>query len=174
MRFLSVLLVVPVLVFASGSGELPQPFGPVYGDHDTGNCKVTVTAHGAIGYTAPDSVGSGFRFPKTVASFLYYCGMLCGMTQATSRTGSSATRRRTWNKDFAIVESLHRDNWYGGQGIQRGDERLAPPHAQRPHRPAALNRPAGPVRQRRHLHLRLLEQRRWRAEWHVCRTLGRS
>ena len=115
MRFLSVLLVVPVLVFASGSGELPLPFGPIYGDHDTGNCKVTVTAHGGIGYTAPDSAGSGFRFPKTVASYLYYCGMLCGNDSSYIADRFFGNPAPNLHKDFAIVESLHRDNWFGGQ-----------------------------------------------------------
>jgi len=115
MRFLSVLLVVPVLAFASGSGELPQPFGPIYDTHDTGNCKVTVTAHGGIGYTAPDSAGSGFRFPKTVASFLYYCGMLCGNDSSYIADRFFGNPGPALHKDFAIVESLHRDNWYGGQ-----------------------------------------------------------
>jgi len=115
MRFLSLLLVVPVLVLASGSGELPQPFGPIYADHDTGDCIVTVTAHGGIGHTAPDSAGSGFCFPKTVASFLYYCGMLCGNDSSYIADRFYGNPASALNKDFAIVESLHRDDWFGGQ-----------------------------------------------------------
>jgi hypothetical protein len=118
MRVIAVTLAIVAAALAAGSNELPQLFGPVWGDHDTGQVKMTVTAHGGVGYTAPDSTsaGSGFRFPKNLAvSRLYYCGMLCGNDSSYVVDRFYGNPTPNLNKDWAIVDSLHRDNWYGGQ-----------------------------------------------------------
>jgi hypothetical protein len=74
-------------LFADGGYQAVKPFNLVVGfmspgatllDHDTGYCKLSVTAYGAIGYDQPADAGSGFCYPKTSASGLYYGGMLCG------------------------------------------------------------------------------------------------
>lgn len=48
-------------------------------DHDTGYCKLTVSCFGAIGYDNPPAyAGSGFCYPKTSASALFYSSFLIG------------------------------------------------------------------------------------------------
>jgi hypothetical protein len=116
MRVVTILVMVSAAAFAAGTGALPEPFGPIWADHDTGNVKMTITAYGGVGYLAPDSAGSGFRFPKAMTtSRLYYCGMLCGNDSSYIADRFYGNPAPNLNKDFAIVESLHRDNRYGGQ-----------------------------------------------------------
>jgi hypothetical protein len=58
----------------------PTTPGSLVATHDTGYCKLSVTAFGALGYDTPvlDITGAGFCYPKAAASGLYYGGMLCG------------------------------------------------------------------------------------------------
>lgn len=64
--------------FAESAGELPQP-RPVWADHDTGSCVLSVTSFGGFGTTYPYGEGSGFKY-TTLASYgcLYYGSMVCG------------------------------------------------------------------------------------------------
>ncbi len=52
--------------------------GQAIADHDTGYCKLSVTCFGAIGYDAPSDAGSGFCYPKTAASVLFYSSFAVG------------------------------------------------------------------------------------------------
>lgn len=117
MRVVAVILTVAATLFAT-SNELAEFFGPVWADLDTGLIRTSVTAHGGIGYTAPDSTtaGSGFRYPKNLAvTRLYYSGMLCGNDSSYVVDRFYGFPAPNLNKDWAIVESLRRDNWFGGQ-----------------------------------------------------------
>lgn len=60
-------------------GTPPQP-GAVFKTHDTGYCKLSVTANGGIGFTEPPSLdlGVGFCYPKSAASQLFYSSLLIG------------------------------------------------------------------------------------------------
>ena len=49
-----------------------------FADHDTGNCKLTVTCFGAIGHDVPADAGSGFHWPKTSADWLYFGSLAIG------------------------------------------------------------------------------------------------
>ncbi|MBN2620743.1 T9SS type A sorting domain-containing protein [candidate division WOR-3 bacterium] len=64
--------------FAEIAGVIPQ-LRPVWVDHDTGCCVLSVTSFGGFGTTYPYGEGSGFKYP-TVASYgcLYYGSMVCG------------------------------------------------------------------------------------------------
>jgi hypothetical protein len=64
--------------FAEIAGVIPPP-RPVWADHDTGCCVLSVTSFGGFGTTYPYGEGSGFKYP-TVASYgcLYYGSMVCG------------------------------------------------------------------------------------------------
>lgn len=117
MRYIAVLLVAATMVLAAGDNEAPLPFGPIWGDHDTGSVKTSVTALGGIGYTAPDSGrGLGFRFPKTmITSRLYHASFLVGNSPTYIVDRFYGNPAPSLNRDFAIVDSLRRDNWYGGQ-----------------------------------------------------------
>jgi hypothetical protein len=116
-RYFVLLCAALALSQAAGNQELPQMLGPVWSTLDTGECKLTVTANGGVGYTAPDSIsaGAGFRFPKTSATHLYYAGMLCGNDSSYVVDRFYGHPAPNLNKDFAIVDSMHRDNRYGGQ-----------------------------------------------------------
>ncbi|MBM3315173.1 T9SS type A sorting domain-containing protein, partial [candidate division WOR-3 bacterium] len=60
-------------------GTPPQP-GAVFMTHDTGYCKLSVTALGSIGFTEPPALdaGVGFCYPKAGASQLFYSSLLVG------------------------------------------------------------------------------------------------
>lgn len=48
-------------------------------DHDTGYCKLSVSCFGSIGYDNPQAdLGSGFCYPKTAASCLFYGSFAMG------------------------------------------------------------------------------------------------
>ncbi len=49
-----------------------------FADHDTGNCRLTVTCFGAIGHDVPSDAGSGFKWPKTSADWLYFGSLAIG------------------------------------------------------------------------------------------------
>lgn len=123
MRLVSVLLAICAVALAAGDGNPAQAFGPVWATMDTGNCKVSVIAHGGVGYTnLPPSggpgLGVGFRFPRTAASSrLFYCGMLVGndSSYVADRFYAFKPTNANIDSDFVIVDTLHRDNWYGGQ-----------------------------------------------------------
>ncbi|MCX7732912.1 MAG: T9SS type A sorting domain-containing protein [candidate division WOR-3 bacterium] len=75
-------------------------------DHDTGYCRLTVSCFGPVGYDAPADAGSGFRYPKTAASALYYGSFVMG-----TDTGYVADRyygrpASQINSDLVAVESL--------------------------------------------------------------------
>jgi len=59
-------------------GAPPTP-GQLLMDHDTGYCKLTVSCQGSIGYDLPPAdAGSGFCYPKTSASALFYSAFAMG------------------------------------------------------------------------------------------------
>ncbi|MGC8797932.1 MAG: hypothetical protein ACP5PK_04630 [candidate division WOR-3 bacterium] len=75
-------------------------------DHDTGYCRLTVSCFGPLGYDLPADAGSGFRYPKTAASALYYGSFAMG-----TDTGYVADRHygrpaSQVNSDLIPVESL--------------------------------------------------------------------
>lgn len=75
-------------------------------DHDTGYCRLTVSCFGPLGYDMPADAGSGFRYPKTAASALYYGSFAMG-----TDTGYVADRyygrpASQINTDLIAVESL--------------------------------------------------------------------
>jgi subtilisin family serine protease len=57
----------------------PATPGALLMTHDTGYCKLTVSAQGSIGYDIPTSgQGSGFCYPKASTSSLFYSSFLMG------------------------------------------------------------------------------------------------
>lgn len=52
--------------------------GKLVVDHDTNNCRLSVTCQGAIGYLAPNSEGNGFSFPKNSPSVLRFASFAFG------------------------------------------------------------------------------------------------
>jgi subtilisin family serine protease len=59
---------------------LPAVPGVVVATHDTGYCKLSLSAFGTLGYDMPvaPQQGEGFCFPKSGLTGMYYGGMLCG------------------------------------------------------------------------------------------------
>jgi hypothetical protein len=88
----------------------PLPPGSVTLDHDTGYCRLTVTAVGSLGYTEPPArdVGNGFCYPKAnLTSHLYYGSFMFGNSPTylvDRHYGNPPTGGP--NTDFAIVDSL--------------------------------------------------------------------
>ncbi|MEO0079259.1 MAG: C25 family cysteine peptidase [candidate division WOR-3 bacterium] len=94
--------------FAITVGTPPQP-GAVCLDHDTGYCKLSVTALGSIGFTEPPSLdlGSGFCYPKVGASQLFYSSFLVGNSPSyVADRFYSQPPTNPPNQDFRIVDSL--------------------------------------------------------------------
>jgi hypothetical protein len=52
--------------------------GQVMVDHDTNNCRLSVTCLGAIGYLEPGGAGSGFSYPKAGTSILRHASFAFG------------------------------------------------------------------------------------------------
>ena len=88
-------------------GVPPTP-GAVFMTHDTGYCKLSVTALGSIGYDAPPGLdaGVGFSYPKASASQLFYSSLALGnsISYVVDRYyGNPATN---YNTDFQVEDSL--------------------------------------------------------------------
>jgi hypothetical protein len=62
--------------FAITVGEI---IGLDWVTHDVGNCRLTVTRYGAVGYMSTAQImGDGFRYPSASISHLYYGGFAAG------------------------------------------------------------------------------------------------
>jgi hypothetical protein len=86
----------------------PAVPGAVTMVHDTGYCKLSVTALGSIGYTEPPGdAGNGFCYPKAGASQLYYSSLLVGnSTNYVADHYFGQPPSGAPNADFRIVDSL--------------------------------------------------------------------
>jgi hypothetical protein len=88
-------------------GVPPTP-GAVTMTHDTGYCKLSVTALGSIGYDAPPSIdaGIGFSYPKAAASELYYSSLALGNSASYVVDRYYGNPATAYNTDFEITDSL--------------------------------------------------------------------
>ena len=88
-------------------GEPPTP-GMLLMDHDTGYCKLTVSCQGSIGYDLPPAdAGSGFCYPKTSASALFYSAVAVGNSETyVADRHYSNPASGTPNTDLVPVDSL--------------------------------------------------------------------
>ncbi|MFO7675358.1 MAG: S8 family serine peptidase [bacterium] len=100
--FYAASFVIPLVV-----GQPPTP-GLLLMTHDTGYCRLTVSAQGSIGYDVPPAdAGNGFCYPKTAASALFYGSFAMGNSESYvadrhfSRPASGAP-----NQDLRVVDSL--------------------------------------------------------------------
>ncbi|MGB9742733.1 MAG: C25 family cysteine peptidase [candidate division WOR-3 bacterium] len=86
----------------------PQQPGQLWVNHDTGNCKLSVTALGSIGFTEPPSLdpGAGFCYPKTSASHLYYASFLLGNSASYVVDRFYGQPASNINTDFRLVDSV--------------------------------------------------------------------
>jgi hypothetical protein len=86
----------------------PQQPGQVWANHDTGYCKLSVTALGSIGFTEPPSLdlGTGFCYPKSSASQLYYASFLLGNSTGYVVDRFYGQPASSINTDFRLVDSL--------------------------------------------------------------------
>ncbi len=75
LRHLGLLLILVVAAWPQGRQTV---------EVDTGNCALSGTYCGGIGFTAPDTgQGVGFQYPKYAPSVLYYGGYLVGSSATT-------------------------------------------------------------------------------------------
>ncbi len=88
-------------------GVPPTP-GAVVMTHDTGYCKLSVTALGSIGYDAPPSfdAGVGFCYPKAAASKLYYSSLALGNSVSYVVDRFYGNPASSYNTDFRLKDSL--------------------------------------------------------------------
>jgi hypothetical protein len=88
-------------------GVPPTP-GAVVMTHDTGYCKLSVTALGSIGYDVPPSFfgGYGFCYPKTSASKLYFSSLALGNSASYVVDRFYGNPASSYNTDFKMVDSL--------------------------------------------------------------------
>lgn len=86
----------------------PREPGAVWVNHDTGYCKLSVTALGSIGYTEPPSLdlGAGFSYPKTSGSSLYYASFLLGNSVSYVVDRFYGQPASSYNTDFRLVDSV--------------------------------------------------------------------
>ncbi len=81
--------------------------GLVIADHDTGYCKLSVTCLGSIGYDEPGSEqGSGFCYPKSSASQLYFSSMMAGNATDYVIDRFYSVPASEINADWQAVDSL--------------------------------------------------------------------
>ncbi len=96
-----------IISFSIICGQPVLP-GMMVADHDTGYCLLSVTANGAIGYSAPaDRSGNGFCYPKSAISSLYFSSMMAGNSAnyvVDRFYGHPATSQ---NQDWQVVDSLN-------------------------------------------------------------------
>ena len=87
---------------------VPSTPGAVVMTHDTGYCKLSVTALGSIGYDAPPSfdAGTGFSYPKAAASQLYYSSLALGTGAAYLVDRYYGNPAPDYNTDFKLKDSL--------------------------------------------------------------------
>ena len=87
---------------------MPATPGALLADHDTGYCKLTVSCIGSIGYDTPNSPqqGSGFCYPKSATTALYYGGMMAGNGPGYIVDRHYGVPATAINTDWAIDESL--------------------------------------------------------------------
>ncbi len=81
---------VPMIVYLEANGGayttncnfsiiVGEVTGADWETHDVGNCKLTVTRYGALGYMSTDQLyGDGFRYPASSVTHLYYGGFAAG------------------------------------------------------------------------------------------------
>jgi len=88
-------------------GVPPTP-GAVVMTHDTGYCKLSVTALGSIGYDAPPALdaGVGFSYPKATASELFYSSLVMGNSASYIVDRYYGNPATNYNTDFRITDSL--------------------------------------------------------------------
>ncbi len=88
-------------------GAPPIP-GSVCLEHDTGYCRLSVTALGSIGFTEPPSteIGAGFCYPKSATNSLYYASFLVGNSSSYIVDRFFGQPASSYNTDFGIVDSL--------------------------------------------------------------------
>ncbi len=94
-------------VFGLVVGQPPTP-GMLLMDHDTGYCKLTVSCQGSIGYDLPPAdMGSGFCYPKSAASALFYGSVAVGNAETyVADRHFSQPASGTPNTDLVPVDSL--------------------------------------------------------------------
>ena len=87
---------------------IPPTPGAVVMTHDTGYCKLSVTALGSIGYDAPPSFlgGSGFCYPKTAASKLFFSSLALGNSASYIVDRFYGKPASSYNTDFKLKDSL--------------------------------------------------------------------
>jgi len=98
--------ILPYERIVMAGGGSPSP-GELLMDHDTGYCRLTVSAQGSIGYDVAADAGSGFRYPKTAASALFYGSFAVGNAEgyiADRHFGQPASGPQ--NSDLVVVDSL--------------------------------------------------------------------
>ncbi len=94
----------PQFSITVGTPQLP---GQIIADHDTGYCKLSVTCLGSIGYDAPAfDLGSGFRYPKSAASCLYFGGHLAGNSESYIVDRYYGRPATSLNTDWRLVDSV--------------------------------------------------------------------
>ena len=59
--------------------EQPRLFAADYLTHSAGNCELTLTDQGSVGFMASDqTVGRGFRYPRGGSNYLFFASFLAG------------------------------------------------------------------------------------------------
>jgi hypothetical protein len=87
-------------------GVPPTP-GAVVMTHDTGYCKLSVTALGSIGYDMPPpGTGIGFCYPRAAATELYYSSLAIGNSAAYLLDRYYGNPATDYNTDFKLKDSL--------------------------------------------------------------------
>jgi subtilisin family serine protease len=100
--FYATSFVIPLVV-----GQPPTP-GMLLMTHDTGYCRLTVSAQGSIGYDLPPAdAGNGFCYPKAAASALFYGSFAMGNSESyVADRHFSRPANGTPNQDLRVVDSL--------------------------------------------------------------------
>lgn len=98
MRYLGLLLLVVVMAFPQGRATV---------EVDTGNCALSGTFNGGIGFTAPDTgQGVGFQYPKYAPSILYHGSFLVGASATTVHDHHYGVPSTNLHNDWVVRDTF--------------------------------------------------------------------
>ncbi len=98
MRYLGLLLLVVAMAFPQGRATV---------EVDTGNCALSGTFNGGIGFTAPDTgQGVGFQYPKYAPSTLYYGSFLVGASATTVHDHFYGVPSTNLQRDWVVRDTF--------------------------------------------------------------------
>ncbi len=112
---MALLLLISLMQVLPNPNPVALDDGYLFLTHDTGNCRLTVTTYGHIGFlSSQQTQGVGFRYPQAGPNWLFFGGLALGNSM-TYVADAFFGLNQVDSRDFAIVESL---NYFNRLGLE--------------------------------------------------------